>query len=88
MHAAQSWACVQGLVMLLCVAAFDWPAEAAKAVAGACGLRHSAEDAPAVQPLLCSDAGTEEDPGAASAHAHGTSDALSSTRTTSSQGLA
>ena len=53
--------------MLLCVAAFDWPAEAAKAVQGA--LQHSSEDAPAVQPLLYADEGSDEDARTASAHA-------------------
>ena len=46
--------------MLLCVAAFDWPAETAKAVQGA--LQLSSEDVPAVQPLLHANVGSEEDP--------------------------
>ncbi len=62
---------MQGVVMLLCVAAFDWPAEAAKAVLGAGRLREPPEDAPAAQPLLASDAGADEDPEAASAQADG-----------------
>lgn len=75
----QSCAHVQGVVMLLCVMAFDWPAEAAKAVQGA--LQHSSEDAPAVQPLLYADVASDEGSRAASAHASSGSHAPCSTMT-------
>ena len=54
--------------MLLCVAAFDWPAEAAKAVQGACALQRSSEDAPALRPLLHAEDGSEGDARAVGAH--------------------
>lgn len=45
----------QGLVMLLCVAAFDWRREAAKAALAAGGWPDAAEQSPALQPLLDAD---------------------------------
>lgn len=75
-HVPKLWAYAQGMMMLLCVAAFDWPAEAAKAMLGAGRLQQLPGDAPAVQPLLSSDVCFGEDPGAASAQANGGHDAV------------